>query len=415
MRSQPKATAHVASSDLDTGLPAVDGTGFLRRCWRLEDARVIRRQSQFWKGARATGAPFLFDGRHAMKLLIGNRNYSTWSLRPWLVLQAFRHPVRGRSAAAGGRGLARRCWRSARRAGKVPVLIDGDLVVPETIAIIEYLADRFPDKAIWPAESRRAGAGARRSGRNACRLQRPAQPRADEPAGLPSRQGQRSMRSPTTCTGSKRCGAACWHSSGGPFLFGEFTAADAMFAPVATRIRTYELPVSDVAARICRGDLRPAGVPGMAGAGAARSPGSSTTTRSTSSRAGSSRARWHDAYDQALRRRRHAGGARKLSRRARALVGRRLWRGRACPPHPHDAQARRRDGGQGLDLLGDRRASSAASPSCGWPKHTNAEGMDCCDIIMAPRHGAHRALAQAAVPGLALPRAGRRAARYGRQ
>ena len=76
-----------------------------------------------------------------MKLLIGNRNYSSWSLRAWLVLTPFRHPVRGRSGAArAGEG-----WQEtlAPRSptGKVPVLIDGDLVVPETIAIIEYLAE----------------------------------------------------------------------------------------------------------------------------------------------------------------------------------------------------------------------------------------------------------------------------------
>ena len=86
-----------------------------------------------------------------MKLLIGNRNYSSWSLRPWLVLKHFDIPFEDEVLQLSGEG-----WRDvlAQRSptGRVPVLIDGDLVVPETIAIIEYLADRFPDKAIWPEE-----------------------------------------------------------------------------------------------------------------------------------------------------------------------------------------------------------------------------------------------------------------------
>src|SRR5690606_35710399 len=84
-----------------------------------------------------------------MKILIGNRNYSTWSLRPWLVLRHFEIPFEDEVLQLSGPG-----WRETLAArsptGKVPVLIDGDLVVPETIAIIEYLADAFPDRAIWP-------------------------------------------------------------------------------------------------------------------------------------------------------------------------------------------------------------------------------------------------------------------------
>src|SRR5690606_37233288 len=86
-----------------------------------------------------------------MKLLIGNRNYSTWSLRPWLVLRHFEIPFTDEVLPLSGPG-----WREnlAERSptGKVPVLIDGELVVPETIAIIEYLADRYPDKPIWPVD-----------------------------------------------------------------------------------------------------------------------------------------------------------------------------------------------------------------------------------------------------------------------
>ena len=86
-----------------------------------------------------------------MKLLIGNRNYSTWSLRPWLVLRHFDIPFEDEVLQIGGEGY-REVLAQRSPTGKVPLLIDGDLVVPETIAIIEYLADRFPDKPIWPAD-----------------------------------------------------------------------------------------------------------------------------------------------------------------------------------------------------------------------------------------------------------------------
>src|SRR6185312_1245491 len=86
-----------------------------------------------------------------MKLLIGNRNYSTWSLRPWLVLKHFDIPFEDEVLQLSGEG-----WREtlAQRSptARVPVLLDGDLIVPETIAIIEYLADSFPEKAIWPKD-----------------------------------------------------------------------------------------------------------------------------------------------------------------------------------------------------------------------------------------------------------------------
>ena len=86
-----------------------------------------------------------------MKLLIGNRNYSTWSLRPWLVLRHFDIAFEDEVLLLCGNG-----WRENLQmrspTGKVPVLLDGDLVLPETLAIIEYLADLFPAKSIWPAD-----------------------------------------------------------------------------------------------------------------------------------------------------------------------------------------------------------------------------------------------------------------------
>jgi glutathione S-transferase len=179
-----------------------------------------------------------------LKLLIGNRNYSTWSLRPWLVLKHFDLPFEDEVLQLQGEGF-RDVLAQRSPSGKVPVLQDGDLVVVETIAIIEYLADRFPDKPIWPADigeralARAAGAEMH-AGFSSLRNHAPMNLRASHPGKVNVDTVAKDLHRLETLWGDllKR--------SGGPFLFGEFTAADAMFAPVATRIRTYALPVSDV-------------------------------------------------------------------------------------------------------------------------------------------------------------------------
>lgn len=178
-----------------------------------------------------------------MKLLIGNRNYSTWSLRPWLVLRHFEIPFTDEVLPLSGPG-----WREnlAERSptGKVPVLIDGELVVPETIAIIEYLADRYPDKAIWPVDRAdraraRAAAAEMHAGFTGLRTHAPMNLRASHPGKVDLDSVARDLKRLEALWGGML------DRSGGPFLFGAFTAADAMYAPVATRIRTYDLPVTD--------------------------------------------------------------------------------------------------------------------------------------------------------------------------
>ena len=182
-----------------------------------------------------------------MKLLIGNRNYSSWSLRPWLVLRHFEIPFEDEVLLLGGEG-----WREnlKRRSptGKVPVLVDGDLVLPETLAIIEYVADLFPEKGIWPAERRdralaRAAASEMHAGFTALRGHAPMNLRASHPGKVDLDAVRLDLHRVEEVWGSLLA------RSGGPYLFGAFTAADAMFAPLATRLRTYELPVSDIAQR----------------------------------------------------------------------------------------------------------------------------------------------------------------------
>ncbi|MGB3337103.1 MAG: glutathione S-transferase family protein [Devosia sp.] len=181
-----------------------------------------------------------------MKLLIGNRNYSTWSLRPWLVLKHFGIPFEDEVLQLQGEGF-RDALAQRSPTGKVPVLLDGDLIVVETVAIIEYLADRFPDKAIWPADIgqralARAAAAEMHSAFLALRSHAPMNLRALHPGKVSMDAVGKDMHRIETLWGDLLA------RSGGPYLFGAFTAADAMFAPVATRIRTYALPVSDVAA-----------------------------------------------------------------------------------------------------------------------------------------------------------------------
>lgn len=181
-----------------------------------------------------------------MKLLIGNRNYSSWSLRPWLVLRHFDIPFEDEVLQLQGEGF-RDVLAQRSPTGKVPVLQDGGLVVVESIAIIEYLADRFPDRAIWPSDIgeralARAAAAEMHSAFSALRSHAPMNLRASHPGKVSVDAVARDLHRLETLWGGLLT------RSGGPFLFGAFTAADAMFAPVATRIRIYDLPVSDMAA-----------------------------------------------------------------------------------------------------------------------------------------------------------------------
>ncbi len=178
-----------------------------------------------------------------MKLIFANRNYSSWSLRAWLVPKHFGIPFEEELALLSGEGWQQNIRRLSP-SGRVPVLVDGDLVIPETLAIIEYLAETFPDKPIWPEGTAdralaRAAASEMHAGFTALRKAAPMNLRASHPSKIDI---------DTVADDLKRIDGL-WGElldrSGGPYLFGAFSAADAMYAPVATRIRTYELPVSD--------------------------------------------------------------------------------------------------------------------------------------------------------------------------
>jgi len=179
----------------------------------------------------------------ALKLVIGNKNYSSWSLRPWLALTAFDIPFEEATVLLGDADFKERV-RAHSPAGRVPVLIDGEAVVWESIAILEHLAERFPEKRLWPADP-----VARAHARSLATEMHGgfAGLRAAAPMNLWRPVEMRTL--PEAALEDVRALARRWSEArerfgqGGPFLYGAFGAADAMYAPVATRIRTYGIAV----------------------------------------------------------------------------------------------------------------------------------------------------------------------------
>jgi glutathione S-transferase len=184
-----------------------------------------------------------------LKLAIGNKNYSSWSMRPWLALRAgniaFEEifiPLYTDNPADKDRILG------FTGSGKVPCLIDGDITVWDSLSIIEYVAERFPEAKLWP-EDRAARAHARsisaemHSGflplRNECGMN----------LHRPIRSVALSADARANVARIDQVWSECRarYGKSGPFLFGAFGAADAMFAPVVHRFRTYAVDVSPVA------------------------------------------------------------------------------------------------------------------------------------------------------------------------
>jgi glutathione S-transferase len=186
-----------------------------------------------------------------MQLYIGNKNYSSWSMRPWVLMHALGIPfdevmVRFDSFDAGS--SFKRSLAAITPTGRVPVLVDDGFAVWDTLAITEYLAERFPDRAVWPTAAQ-ARARARslvcemHGGFGALRSHFP----VNLEARLPD-VGARVMASEPAVVADVARLQAMWAGavadSGGPFLFGAFCAADAFYAPVCTRLRTYGVRVS---------------------------------------------------------------------------------------------------------------------------------------------------------------------------
>lgn len=179
-----------------------------------------------------------------MRLVIANKLYSSWSMRPWLVMRAFDIPFEETVIPLRQPDTAERIGRFSPT-GKVPVLFDGEAVVWESLAIIEHLAEAFPDRPIWPRE-RVARAHARAI---SSEMHAGFQPLRQ---ACPMNLGKR-FRTPPLDAGVTAAVARIedlWATSrarfgaDGPFLLGAFSAADAMYAPVATRLDSYQIPIS---------------------------------------------------------------------------------------------------------------------------------------------------------------------------
>ena len=185
-----------------------------------------------------------------LKLYIGNKNYSSWSMRPWVLLNQAGIPfeeimVRFDSFDAGSQ--FKNAIVQVSPTGKVPALVDGDLAIWDTLAIAEYVAEKFPEKQLWPQDPK-----ARAIARSVC---------AEMHSGFTALRSNCGMNIEAQLAD---IGALVWRDKpavradvqrlvemwsalldkhGGPMLFGEFSIADAYYAPVCSRITTYALPV----------------------------------------------------------------------------------------------------------------------------------------------------------------------------
>ncbi|WP_374308337.1 glutathione S-transferase family protein [Methylocella sp.] len=179
----------------------------------------------------------------ALTLVIANKAYSSWSFRPWILMRQFEIPFE-EAVVPLGRPQTRAEMLRHSPAGKCPILKDGEILVWESLAIVEYLAESFPGLAIWPRK-RAARAHARalsaemHAGFTGLRALAPMNMRR-APSARPLT-AEASADVARLEDAFARARAA--HGEGGPFLFGRFCAVDAMFAPVVNRLYAYAIPV----------------------------------------------------------------------------------------------------------------------------------------------------------------------------
>lgn len=195
-----------------------------------------------------------------LTLHVGNRNYSSWSMRPWVMLEEARIPFETRVIrfdAFTPDSAFKKAVARVSPAGTVPVLLDGDLAIWDTLAIAEYAAETFPDRRLWPSDR-----AARARARSVC---------AEMHSGFTALRGACPMNIEASLA---ETGALIWRdradvradvarlvamwrelldASGGPMLFCDFSIADAYFAPVCMRFMTYALPLpADISAYVER-------------------------------------------------------------------------------------------------------------------------------------------------------------------
>ena len=186
----------------------------------------------------------------ALQLLIGNKNYSSWSMRPWVLMSQLGIPFEEIPLRLdfSANSPTRQTVARHSPAGRVPVLVDDGFAVWDTLAIAEYLHERFAAAGVWPAATRdraraRSLACEMHSGFSALRNHFPMNIEASlAEAGARVLAEQPGVRADLARIDAMWCEQL--RASGGPMLFGAFSAADAFYAPVCMRIRGYSLPLS---------------------------------------------------------------------------------------------------------------------------------------------------------------------------
>lgn len=200
----------------------------------------------------------------ALTLIIGNKNYSSWSMRPWVLMTQAGIPFtekRVRLDSFGADSAFKQTLLDFTPAGKVPVLLDIELganaAIWDSLAICEYLAETYPDLQLWPTDK-----AARARARSLCAEMHTGlvQLRSHCPMNMEAQLpdvGVRLLQEQAGLRADLQRVVSMWQTeltrSGGPMLFGHFSIADAFFAPVCMRLRTYALPVpADVQAYVNR-------------------------------------------------------------------------------------------------------------------------------------------------------------------
>ena len=185
-----------------------------------------------------------------LTLIIGNKNYSSWSMRPWVAMTAFDIPFQEVRVLLDRPDTAAQI-AAYSASGRVPVLVAGDMTIWDSLAICEYLAEQFPDKHLWPQD-----VAARATARSVC---------AEMHSGFGGLRSAMSMNLRASLPGRGRSADAqadigriseiweeCLSRFGHhQFLFGDFSIADAYFAPVVTRFRTYGVSLAPALNAYC--------------------------------------------------------------------------------------------------------------------------------------------------------------------
>ncbi|HSN19093.1 MAG TPA: glutathione S-transferase family protein [Usitatibacter sp.] len=187
-----------------------------------------------------------------LTLVIGNKNYSSWSMRPWVLMRELGIPFREVKLRFHSDEWRREIGRWSP-SGLVPVLWRGEQVVWDTLAIVESLAEWFPGHGVWPADPlarafARSMSAEMHSGFRELRSNMPMNIRAS----LPGKGMTAGARDDIARIEALWGEARRRFGSGGPFLFGAFSAADAMYAPVVMRFHTYAVPLSAESERYCQ-------------------------------------------------------------------------------------------------------------------------------------------------------------------